>query len=63
MEVIQMRSKIKPMKAKWCSRSTANEANDFFLGLKKPDRTAMKKEANEYRAILEARQLSQLAKN
>ena len=65
MEVISMRKekRVKPIKAKWCSRSTANRLNDALLNLPKPDRTALKKESDEYRAILEARQLSQLAKN
>ena len=61
MEVVLMRKRVRPYKGKWCPRSVANEANDFFQRLKKPDRTALKKEAEEYEKYYIRNRLSQSA--
>ena len=53
-----MRRRIRPYKGKWCSRKTANEINDALQSAYTPDRTALKKEAEEYAAYLRAKRVS-----
>ncbi len=44
--------RIKPYKGKFVFRGTANEIKDLFLAAKKPDRTALEKEAMEFEAFI-----------
>lgn len=53
MEAIML--KIKPYKGRYCSRRRANEMRDFLESLPSPDRTALKREADEFRAIVTER--------
>ena len=55
--------RVKPIKAKWCPRSIANEINDMFYNAQKPDRTALEKESQEYLDYLRAKKLSRTASN
>lgn len=50
-----MRIKLKPYKGRYCSRKVANRVNDFFMTLPKPDDTALKKEAEEFKELILAR--------
>lgn len=40
--------KIKPFKGRYASRKKANRINDMLLSTQRPDRTALKKEAEEF---------------
>lgn len=40
--------RIRPFKGKWVSRNNANKINDMLLSAPKPDRTALKKESEEF---------------
>lgn len=40
--------KIKPYKGRYASRKKANYVNDLLLSAKKPDHTALQKEAEEF---------------
>ncbi len=40
--------KVMPFKGKWCSRSQANRVNDMLLSSMPPDRSALKKESEEF---------------
>ena len=40
--------KVKPYKGRYLSRKKANEINDMLLSSKIPDRTALKREAEEF---------------
>ncbi len=55
-----MRIKVKPFEAKYCSRSLANEINDMFASIRKPDRTQLAAEAARYKAMVLARRSSGL---
>ena len=46
MEVSVM--KVKPFKGRYCSRRQANRVNDMLLSSKRPDHTALKREAEEF---------------
>lgn len=50
-----MRIKLKPYKGRYCSRKVANRVNDFFMTLPKPDDTALRKEAEEFKNLILAR--------
>ena len=57
MEVSCMR--VKPYKGKYAGRKSANYVNDMLLSSQKPDRTALKKESEEFIAyIREKRSMS-----
>lgn len=40
--------KVKPFKGRYASRKKANRVNDMLLSSQRPDRTALKKEAEEF---------------
>lgn len=47
--------KVKPWHGKWLSRSKANKINDMFESAVVPDRTALKREADEFEAYMLAK--------
>ena len=50
MEVSVM--KVKPFRGKFVGRKKANRVNDMFLSASRPDRTALKKESEEFLAYI-----------
>ena len=60
MEVISM--KVKPFKGKYVSRRRANEVNDMLAVAAKPDRTELKREAQEFIEIIRQRRASNIGK-
>lgn len=44
--------KVRPFRGKWCSRSEANRVNDMLRSSVPPDRSALKKESEEFIAYI-----------
>lgn len=63
MEVEFMKLKVKPYKGKWCGRNMANQINDMLLSAPKPDRTQLRKDANEFRKLILKRRADARKKN
>lgn len=55
---MDLKIRVKPYKGKWCSRRQAKRINDLLINTPRPDRTALKKEAEEFANILRERRLS-----
>ena len=47
--------KLKPYKGKFVFRGTANKINDLLLSAKRPDRSALEKEAKEFERMIKER--------
>ena len=51
--------KVKPFKGRYVNRKKANRVNDFLLSSRKPDHTALKKEADEFIEYIKERRSRQ----
>lgn len=57
MEVSVM--KVKPYRGRYASRKKSNTMNDFLFSAKIPDRTALKKESEEFIAYIKEKRSKQ----
>ena len=55
--------RVRPFRGKWCSRSEANRVNDMFLSAVRPDRTALKKESEEFIAYIKEKRAKEESQN
>ena len=55
--------RVRPFRGKWCSRSEANRVNDMLLSVVRPDRTALKKESEEFIAYIKEKRAKEESQN
>lgn len=59
---IETMIRIRPYRGKYGSRRVSNIFNDFYGSLEKPDRDALQKEADEFRALIISRRVARVNK-